>query len=146
MTQKVDSGWAFHVHHTILFEFCINLKERQDYIKANKPRRQIPIRLHLLKIIPQRYLPEQLIEAGDAYNEAWEVYNEAEKARNEAWKAFYKAEKAYYEAKKACKPAMIELHDKLCPDCPWDGNTIFPEKESKSKIIKKGKEINKREE
>jgi len=24
-------------------------------------------------------------------------------------------------------PQMVELHKELCPDCPWDGETIFPQ-------------------
>ncbi len=33
---------------------------------------------------------------------------------------------------KACAEYdFTELHKELCPDCPWDGKTIFPEGEKK---------------
>jgi len=79
-------------------------------------------------------------EAWKAYDEAWKAYDEAWKARDEAWKARVEAEKAYVEvwnayveAGKACDEAWkayveeIEaLHAIECPNCPWDGHTIFP--------------------
>ena len=49
----------------------------------------------------------------------------AQKARDEAL-----ARKAYDEAV-VVQEAHDEAHEKECPDCPWDGRTIFPEKESK---------------
>jgi tetratricopeptide (TPR) repeat protein len=84
-------------------------------------------------------------EARKAYNEAWKAYveakkayNEARKAHNEAWEAYVEAGKAYVEAGKAYveagkayveagkAPEVLALHAKECPNCPWNGETIFP--------------------
>lgn len=73
-------------------------------------------------------------EAEEAYDEAWEACDEAQEARARAWEACAKARGAYVKAWAACEKAMekyrveIEaLHAQECPDCPWDGKTIFPE-------------------
>ena len=93
-------------------------------------------------------------EARKAYDETWKAYDEAEKAYDEAekaydetWKAYVEARKAYDEAgtvyekarrafeeaweafekaRRASEKSIIELHLNECPNCPWDGNTIFP--------------------
>ena len=33
---------------------------------------------------------------------------------------------AVVEASKAYMPDILALHAAECPDCPWDGKTIFP--------------------
>ena len=78
---------------------------------------------------------EAVAPARKAYDEAMAL---ARKARD---KAVAPARKAYDEAmalaRKAYDEAVVvreahdEAHEKECPDCPWDGRTIFPEKESK---------------
>jgi len=36
--------------------------------------------------------------------------------------------KAYAEwVKASAAPSVLKLHAKECPNCPWDGFTIFPE-------------------
>jgi hypothetical protein len=37
-----------------------------------------------------------------------------------------KALAAYYKALEPYLPAINALHAVECPDCPWDGETIFP--------------------
>ncbi len=64
-----------------------------------------------------------------AYDKAWEAYDKARKARDKAWEARDKAWEAYSKAWKVyCKKhhkELEKLHTNLCPDCPWDGKTIF---------------------
>ncbi len=87
------------------------------------------------------------IKAEDACNKAWDTYNKAGDACNKAWDACIKAWDTYIKARDACNKAwdaynkawdtysqthqreLDELHDKLFPDCPWDGKTIFLDKE-----------------
>jgi len=86
---------------------------------------------------------------------AWEAYEKAKataleaykKAKAPAWEAYEKAKatalEAYEKAKapaleayeKATAPASAKrdkaintLHAKECPNCPWDGMTIFPKR------------------
>jgi len=99
--KKVISGWAFHCHHDLLYEFVTNYNERVAYIKRNKPQEEQKLRLRLFRMIPEDRLPYDLIGAGKAYDEAGKAYDEAGKARDEAWKAYNEAGKAYDEAGKA---------------------------------------------
>ena len=139
---KQNSGYAFHVHHNILVEYCTDYQGRVDQIKTYKPANEIELRLRLFKLIPLKYLPEARNEVWKACEEAWKAYEEAWEACEEVWKAYEEVRKAYEEARKAreevwkayeeawkaCEPELIALHNKLCLNCPWDGKTIFPEK------------------
>jgi len=88
-------------------------------------------------------------KARAAYNKAWDAYNKARAAYDKARAAYNKARAAYNKARAAYNKARaaynkawdalnkaladhtgeIEaLHRVECPDCPWDGQTIFPDK------------------
>ena len=152
--RKVISGFAFHCHHVTLVEFVTDYWERVDYIKREKLPSEVKLRLKLFKMIPVDRLPYGLEKVSAAYNkasaarekasaaceEAWvayeeacAAYNKASAARNKAWVAREKASaaclKAWAARDKACAAYISyfdELHRELCPDCPWDGKTIFP--------------------
>src|SRR3989344_4557381 len=113
MTEKaaVQQGFFWHVHHTVLLEWCYNYEERARYIRTNKPRNEQETRLRLFKPVQGR-LPEAVVKARQAYDEAYQT-------RDKAYQAFDKALKD--------NMAEIEaLHAKECPNCPWNGHTIFP--------------------
>jgi len=125
------SGFAFHCHHDVLFEYVYNYDKRVVFIKEHKPAEEQEIRLRLFKMIPEDRLPVALLKAWKAYdkvwkaydcNKVWEAYIEVREAYN---KAYSKASKAYYKAMKACEPELEKLHRELCPDCPWDGDTML---------------------
>ena len=140
------SGLAFHVHHNILYEWCWDYDERVSYIKSQKPLSEQSLRLRLFKMIPTERLPPKLQKADaewekayaeweKAYAEREKAYAEREKAYAEREKAYDKREKAYAEREKAYderekayaenEPEISKLHQELCPDCPFDGHTIF---------------------
>ncbi len=100
----------WHVHHDVLVEWSDNIQERIDYIEANKPANEQATRLQLLRPVVG-HLPAEIIEAMEAYDKAGEAYNKAGKACDEAWEAHDKEINA--------------LHAIECPNCPWDGKTIF---------------------
>ncbi len=112
--MKQKTGFAFHVHHDVLLEYCTDYEERVQYIKGNKPAREQALRLRLFKFIPIDRLPPEL-------DKAWEAYDKAREACDKAWEAYDKAREAYM-------PELIKLHEELCPNCPWDGKTIFSKK------------------
>ena len=56
-------------------------------------------------------------------------WTEALKAKNAAEDALSEANDAVRAAYATCLPELEALHAKECPDCPWDGRTIFPERE-----------------
>ena len=130
--MKMKAYW--HIHHDRLLEFSDNIQKRIDYIKDKKPIEEIKRRLHLLKPI-QGKLPEAIIKAGAARDKAWAVYS-TKASRGRAGIAYAKAGMAYdvtsisYNKTLTKHAAKIDaLHRKECPDCPWDGTTIFPDKE-----------------
>ena len=96
--------WGFLVHHKIPVEVLTEPIERRiDYIIANKPVAEVPIRLEWLRPVPVNRLPDELIKAGRAYVEARRAYDEA-------WKAYVEAGKAY-------GPGLLQA---IHPDCPYD--------------------------
>ena len=105
------SGLFWHVHHDILVEYCYNYGERAEYIRTVKPKDEREIRLRLFQPI-KGSLPQETIEAGRAYDKAGRAYD--------------KARQAYKKALTENVPAIKALHEKECPNCPWDGKTIFP--------------------
>jgi uncharacterized coiled-coil DUF342 family protein len=125
------AGFAFHVHHDVLMEICTNYKERVEYIKEHKPRGEQEIRLRLFQLISPARLPRPLAKALEAYDKALEACDKTREARDKALEACDKTGEAYDKALEAYKPQINELHKELCPDCPWDGKTIFAQSASK---------------
>src|SRR5574341_1356695 len=143
---------AWHVHHQVLLEPLTEpIKNRIAYIKKHKTKREIKLRLRLLKKVKGK-LPKEIMEVFKKWEKAnvewkkanaeWEKANAEWKKANAEWeKANAEWEKAYAEWEKANaerKKAVIKyadeinaLHKKECPNCPWDSKTIFPAKEQK---------------
>jgi uncharacterized protein YdeI (YjbR/CyaY-like superfamily) len=125
-------GMFWHVHHDVLLEYSHDINERVAYIKAKKPKEEVPLRLKLMKPVRGK-LPDEVVKAYAARDKANAAYDKAYAARDKAYAACVKAyaarDKADAARDKAIKKHMkkIEaLHKKECPDCPWDGKTIFP--------------------
>ena len=142
----MKTKFYWHIHHDILLEPLTEpLKNRIKFIKENKPEDEIELRLKLLKPVKGKLLDE-VIKVGEAYYKAQETSDKAREARDKAWEVYDKARKAYYKAreayiktgevyvkareiydktlKKYSKEINI-LHKKECPNCPWNGKTIF---------------------
>src|SRR3989304_1531707 len=101
----------WHIHHKdFLLEWSDDIQERIDFIQAEKPKHEVEIRLRLLKPV-QGALPPKLVKA--AYDKDWDAFSKD-------WDAYRKAYDKYL-------PQIEALHALECPDCPWDGFTIFPE-------------------
>lgn len=125
MNQPVKSGFAFHVHHNILMDWCYDYDERVRAIKETKPESEQELRLRLFRLIPSDRLPQPLVQAREAFYKAGEACYKAGEAYNKAWVACDKAREACNKAWEAYQPEIIKLHQELCPNCPWDGTTIF---------------------
>lgn len=101
----METVFCWHIHHAILLEPLTKpIEKRIEYIKAEKPAGEIDLRLRLLKPVVGQ-LPAAVVEAWAACDQAWAARDHALQA-NQA--------------------AINALHAKECPDCPWDGKTIFP--------------------
>ena len=141
MTALPHDCFYWHCHHRILVEFVTNPNERIDYIKADKPAHEIPIRLKWFRPVKGK-LPAKVVKTGAAYDKAGAVYDKAWAVRDKAWVVYDKARAAYVKAWAAHdkaraahdkalaehKPALEALHAKECPSCPWDGDSlVFPD-------------------
>ena len=116
----------WHIHHEVLLEWSDDIQERIDYIKAHKPPHEVETRLRLLKPV-QGALPPKLVKAKAAYDKARDAFVKASVAYAKARDAYDKAKAAYNKAYDECLPQIEALHALECPDCPWNGTTIFPE-------------------
>ncbi len=67
-------------------------------------------------------------KAREAYDKAREAYNKAWGARDKAREACDKAWEAYL---KKYQTEIESLHKELCPNCTWNGKTIFAEGRNK---------------
>lgn len=140
MTSAKEPIYDWHNHHQVLCEPRTGpIEERIAYISGHKPPAEIETRLRLLHPVVGK-LPEAVMTAGaayakaeakawDAYDKTWAAYkawaataNAYAKARD----AYAKAEDAYAKVLTDNKEAIEALHKVECPDCPWDGRTIFP--------------------
>ena len=116
--KKNKLQFAWHVHHDKLIDPLTHpISVRRKYIKENKPKEEIPLRLKLLKVVKGK-LPKEYVEAG-------KTYDKARKTCDEAWKVYDEAEKTCDEARKTYKKEILALHKKECPHCPWNGESIF---------------------
>jgi len=137
--NSIKSGFAFHVYDCQLVDFCFDYDEKVEVIKEDKYQDEQALRLRLLQIIPKSRLPRPLVEAIKAYDGAIKAldearnaldedknaYGDAKKAYDRAWEACNRTVDACYEVLKVCEPELIKLHEELCPNCPWNGSTIF---------------------
>lgn len=87
--QPMELYW--HIHHGYLIERQSEpIEARIKYVKDNKPKEEIALRLRLLQRVKNQRLAAKLIHEKD-------------------------------------QDGLNKLHVEECPDCPWDGTTIFPE-------------------
>src|SRR3972149_3700162 len=70
---------------------------------------------------------DAFVKASVAYAKARDAYDKARDAYDKAKAAYAKARDAYNKAYDECLPQIEALHALECPDCPWNGSTIFPE-------------------
>ena len=122
MKEKIK-GFYWHVHHDKLLEWCYDRDERIEYIRKDKPKHEIKLRLKMFKPVRGK-LPAEVVKARESHDKAKEAYYKAEKAYDKAWEAYGKSIEKH-------KKAIERLHEKECTNCPWDGRTIFPKKKVK---------------
>ena len=109
---------VWHGHHENqcpLEELTGTIEERRQEIIAEKPRYEHELRLRLL-----RPASPEAVEAKAAYRAAMAT------ARAGCWgAAMAPAQAAYDAAVTTALQAILALHATECPDCPWDGHSIF---------------------
>ena len=116
----------WHCHHDLLCEFVTNPNERIEYIAGNKSWDEIEIRLRLFKPI-KGTLPPEVLNAWAAYYKIGTAYDKTWNSFFRLWSGplYHKVWDAYDEAIATSSKELKRLHAEECPDCPWDGKTIF---------------------
>src|SRR3990167_6081858 len=110
----MNTKFYWHIHHEILVELLTEpLKNRIAYIKRNKPKGEIKLRLRLLRPVKGK-LSKEVVKADQARDKAYQARDKADQARDKAIEKH--------------KDEIEALHKKECPKCPWNGKTIFPRK------------------
>lgn len=136
-----NSKPVWHYHHSeYLVEFPTEtLESRHAFIDVDKGENERPLRHRLLKTVIGE-LPEDLTTAGKGYVKAKKAFDRAngtgfwtkfllqqgKSANDQLLVATLLYEKVYY----INLPAIEALHAVECPDCPWDGRTIFTRDEN----------------
>ena len=108
--NMLKKGLAHCQYHDAHWSYCWDYEGRLEYIKEHKSLKEQALRLKLLYLVPDEMLPGKDSLEWQAY---WQV-----------WKAWQTYEHKYAKE-------LAELHEKLFPDCPWDGFTIFTRKNEK---------------
>ena len=142
--SKIRAGFAFHCHHDILVEYVHDYQERANFIINHKPSHEQELRLRLFKMIPADKLPtgwadviSMEVAARDARSKASNTYGSIvrrqEQPSSKERQSYRETIQAHSDAEVRCitimgkyLPELKKLHDSICPDCPWNGNTIFP--------------------
>ena len=117
----------WHVFKNALLGWSYDIDEKITRIKAHVPKAEIALRLRLMRPVIGK-LPREVVEAQKTVTKTLKAYNKAKIGRvyAKAWKVYAAAFEAREEAVRRNRKAIKELHAKECPDCPWDGKTIFP--------------------
>ena len=144
--MKQQTGLFWHVHHEKLLEWCHNYDERVAYIQNKKPEEEQETRLRLFKPVKGK-LPQEVVKASQEYdkarqelnkarqelnkamqenNKAAQENNKAARENDKAWQEYDKARQEYSKALNNNKELIEALHKAECPNCPWNGRTIFP--------------------
>ena len=125
-----ETGWYWHVHHDQLMEWCYGYAERAAYIRANKPASEIETRLHRMRLVKGK-MPVAVVKARAEREKALAEWKKAWAEWQAEWdKARAEREKVTAEWDKAWAEHFDEieaLHKAECPNCPWSGQTIFPQ-------------------
>ena len=136
-------GWFGFLHHEQLCEESYNVNKRINYVKKNKPKNEVAIRLHNMIYVGGCEAMAKRAPLDADYKAKHAPLDADYKAKHAALYADYKAKLASldadyeaklaslyadYEAKRAPLDAEIFAYIKSnIPDCVWNGKTlVFP--------------------
>jgi hypothetical protein len=127
----MDVEYYWHMYHDQLVTPVMGpIKDRRKYIRTEKakyePPWKIKLRLRLLKRVRGTVLLDRAAKA--AYDARIDLDTIKTGKKLQAMLHVLAAAWASHETELRNFKANIEaLHAEECPDCPWDGETIFPE-------------------
>ena len=114
-------GWFGFLHHDQLCEESHDVNKRIDYVKREKPKNEVAIRLHNMIYLGGCEATAKLAPLDAAYEANLAALYAAYKAKRAPLDADYEANLAalYAEILAYIKPNI--------PDCAWNGKTlVFP--------------------
>ena len=124
---------VWHGHHNVLISWLDSIEDRVADIRANKPARELPTRERLMHAVVGE-LPAEVVTAWHAsktlwlaYETLWHGYATDCQTSETAWLAFDTAWQAYLTLYRQYLPEIEALHAQECPDCTWNGTSIFGE-------------------
>ena len=124
------SGWFGLLHHSELFETSHDVNERVAYVKANKPKREVALRLHNMAYLGA------IASTCDKRAPLYADYKAKRAPLDADWQAKrasldpdYEAKRAAldpdYEAKRAALYAEVLAYIRsVMPDCAWNGRKL----------------------
>ena len=86
------------------------------------------MRLRLLKLVKGKLTKPVMVAAANM-SKARTSLDKRLGDKDKQWKNWAKAAAKWHKALVVHWPAIERLHAKECPNCPFDGKTIFPNKE-----------------
>mgnify|MGYP001566264005 CR=1 FL=1 len=116
---KHEPGLYWHVHHDVLAEWCWDYQERAEYVRTQKPQGEQELRLRLLQPVQGQLATK--------WGQAWAEWNRASAVADKARAELHRAEVELGRAEAEHRLELEALHTQECPNCPWDGRTIFPQ-------------------
>ncbi len=124
---------VWHAYHAGSLCQLVDLEARRADIERIKPFHELPTRQRLMRPVVGQ-LPEKFIAACEAWDATWDARDATWETRDAAWETWEAIRETRDAAREAWDAAYAQykvkietLHATECPDCPWDGNTIFPE-------------------
>ena len=124
------TGWFALLHHDTLFEQSHNVNERLDYVRHNKPKNEVALRLHnmvYLGAVADVCAKRAPLSADwRAKRAPFDADYQAKRAPLDAdYQAKYAPLDADYQAKCAPLDAEVLAYVRsVVPDCAWTGTKL----------------------
>ena len=126
--------WHFD-NDTLMTPVTKDSKEQIAYIRKCQPAQRAEVWLPLLRLV-KGALPQPVMVALDTYIKANNTYTRTripdartQVGPTDAYVALKNAGIAFKETVAAHRTEIEALHAQECPNCPWNGQTIFPGEE-----------------
>ena len=114
-------GWFGFLHHRQLCEESHDVNERIGYVKLEKPKNEVAIRLHNMIYLGGCGAIARLAPLNADYAAKHDALNADYKAKFDVLNADYKAKLAPLNAE------ILAYIKSNIPDCAWNGKTlVFP--------------------
>lgn len=136
------SGFYWHPDYRSLYGWIFDIDECWNHIITRYPKAMLQRQLG--RIHPVQNVPDLLVKVGESYDKVQRDYEKVgtreeallsdydklgpvwDSAREQYDKARTEVDVNYRAVQSECAVEMGALHELECPDCPWDGMTLFP--------------------